>query len=188
MSYNDQPVGGPSSQNETGVIPNQTKLDVNSIGSNGMGKKKSALPIAVAVIVIAIIVFIFASYEGYVPFLKISATSNPYYSVSNFNQLASVSSKLSNNSGPFNMSYSVLLSLSATAGTSIFSFNLPVNGYISHYSPYTKETAKINVLSLLKSIAALNSQANISTFPSALYYINLTSIDIGLIHLFVYPL
>ncbi len=177
MSYNDQPVGGPSSQNETGVIPNQTKLDVNSIGSNGMGKKKSALPIAVAVIVIAIIVFIFASYEGYVPFLKISATSNPYYSVSNFNQLASVSSKLSNTSGPFNMSYSVLLSLSATAGTSIFSFNLPVNGYISHYSPYTKETAKINVLSLLKSIAALNSRANISTFPSALYYINLTSID-----------
>ncbi|MCW1295257.1 MAG: hypothetical protein OH338_00730 [Candidatus Parvarchaeota archaeon] len=159
----------------TGMQTNPTSIQLGPI-PNGSNKHKY-VGIAAIIVLAVFLVFIFASYEGYVPFLKISAATNPYYSVSNFNQLASVSSKLSNTSGPFNMSYSMLISLNALAGPASFSFNLPINGYISHYSPYTKEAAKIDVLSLIKNIAAIDSNANISTFPSGLYYINLTSIS-----------
>ena len=159
----------------TGMQTNPTSIQLGPM-PNGSNKHKYVAIIAIIVLAV-FLVFIFASYEGYVPFLKISTTSNPYYSVSNFNQLASVSAKLSNTSGPFNMSYSMLISLNAAAGPASFSFNLPINGYISHYSPYTKEAAKIDVLSLLKNIASVDKNANISTFPSGLYYINLTSIS-----------
>ncbi|MCL4397110.1 hypothetical protein M1494_02075 [Candidatus Parvarchaeota archaeon] len=160
----------------TGIQPNSTSIQMGPIPKNGAKKHRYAA-IAAVIVLAVFLIFVFASYEGYVPFLKISAASSQYYSVSNINQLASVSSKLSNTSGPFNMSYSMLLSLSAAAGPADFSFNLPINGYIAHYSPYTKETTTIDVLSLLKSIVALNSSLNLSTFPSFLYNINLTSIS-----------
>ncbi|MCL4376703.1 hypothetical protein M1558_04415 [Candidatus Parvarchaeota archaeon] len=150
-----------------------TSIQIDRIPNNGSKKHKFAA-IAAAIVLAVFLIFIFASYEGYVPFLKLSSSSTPYYSVANVQQLSSTVSKLQNSSGPFNLSYSLLLSLSATAGSSVFSFNLPINGYIAHYSPYTKETADIDLGALVKDIASLSSSINVSSFPKFLDDVNLT--------------
>ena len=156
-------------------IPNN-KIQFNPTPNSG-AKGPNFVLIAVIIVLAAFLIFIFASYEGYLPFFKLSTTSNPYYSVANVQQLSSTVSKLSNSSGPFNLSYSFLLSLSAKAGASVFSFGLPINGYIAHYKPYTKETADINVETLLKDFAGLSSSINISSFPKFLDIVNLTLIS-----------
>ncbi|MGC8533827.1 MAG: hypothetical protein ACP5MV_04355 [Candidatus Parvarchaeum sp.] len=156
----------------TGVQTNPTSIQ---LGPMPKGSKKHRYVAIAAIIVLAVfLIFIFASYRGYIPFLKVSAASNPYYSVSNFNQLASVSSKLSNTSGPFNMSYSFLLSLGAKSGSSVFSFNLPINGYLAHYKPYNRVAANVDLGTLVKDIASLGIGINTSSFPSAFNTINLT--------------
>ena len=148
-------------------------IQINKIPNNE-AKKRKLVGIVAVVILAVFLIFIFASYEGYVPFLKISSSSTPYYSVANIHQLSSTISKLQNSSGPFNLSYNLLLSLSATAGSSVFSFNLPINGYIAHYTPYTRGTANIDLGALAKDIASLSSSINVSSFPKALDTINLT--------------
>ncbi len=150
-----------------------TSIQIGSISGKGVRRHNFAL-IATVIVLVAFLIFIFASYEGYVPFLKLSSSSNPYYSVANIQQLSSTVSKLSNSSSPFNLSYSLSLSLSATAGASAFSFNLPVNGYIAHYKPYTKETADLNIGALVKDISSLSSSINLSSFPKFLDTVNLT--------------
>lgn len=150
-----------------------TSTQIGQIPNNGSKKHKFAA-IAAVIVLAVFLVFIFASYEGYVPFLKISAANNPYYSVANIQQLSSTVSKLQNSSTPFNLSYSLSLSLSAAAGPSVFSFNLPINGYIAHYTPYTKETASIGLGALLNDISRLSSSINVSSFPKFLDTVNLT--------------
>lgn len=141
-------------------------IQINKIPNNE-AKKRKLVGIVAVVILAVFLIFIFASYEGYVPFLKISSSSTPYYSVANIQQLSSTISKLQNSSGPFNLSYNLLLSLSATAGSSVFSFNLPINGYIAHYTPYTRGTANIDLGALAKDIASLSSSINVSSFPKS---------------------
>ncbi|MEM0143590.1 MAG: hypothetical protein QXL94_06530 [Candidatus Parvarchaeum sp.] len=156
-------------------MDNSTMIPVNPINA---GKKKHKLAaILAAVVLIVFLVFVFISYEGYVPFLKLSSPSNPYYGVTNVQQLSSAVSKLSNSSGPFNLSYNLLLSAGASIGTSSFSFNLPVNGYLAHFSPYTRASMDINLLPLLKDIKNLNSSLNLSSIPSFLYNINFTALS-----------
>ncbi len=151
--------------------PNQINLAPNK------GPKGHKIALVGAIIVLAaFLIFVFASYEGYLPFLKISSSSNPYFSVANVQQLSSTVSKLSNSSGPFNLSYSFLLSLSADAGSSTFSYNLPINGYIAHYTPYSKETADISLGTLIKDIETLHGTTN-SSFPKFLYNINITALS-----------
>ena len=154
-------------------MDNQDRAQINSISDNS-AKKHKFVAIAAVIVLAVFLIFIFASYEGYVPFLKISPASNPYYSVANVQQLSSTVLKLQNSSGPFNISYSLLLSLSATSGASVFSFNLPINGYISHYKPYTKETADLDLGALVKDISSLSSSINVSSFPKFLNRVNLT--------------
>ncbi len=154
-------------------MDNQDRAQINSISDNS-AKKHKFVAIAAVIVLAVFLIFIFASYEGYVPFLKISPASNPYYSVANVQQLSSTVLKLQNSSGPFNISYSLLLSLSATSGASVFSFNLPINGYISHYKPYTKETADLDLGALVKDISSLSSSINVSSFPKFLNTVNLT--------------
>ncbi|MCL5420814.1 MAG: hypothetical protein M1284_03655 [Candidatus Parvarchaeota archaeon] len=158
-------------------IDNGTQIPVASPVSEGGGKKRNILPVIAVVIVAIVVIFIFASYKGYVPFIHISSSSNPYYNVANIKQLGSVVTGLSNTSGPFNLSYSLLLNLGARAGSSSFSFSLPINGHIAHYSPYTRAVVGINLLALIKSISALNTGVNLSSFPSFLDQINITAIS-----------
>ncbi len=136
-------------------------------------KHKGIIPIAAVVIVVIVAIFIFASYEGYIPFLKISTSTNPYYSVANIQQLSSVSSSISNKSNPFNMSYDFTLQLKAKTGPLNLSFNLPIKGFVEHYSPVTRQTANIYLVNLQKQVAAL-SGSNISSLPSAFDILNLT--------------
>ncbi len=150
---------------------NQTTINVSTTRSSS--RSHTPIIFAVVIIVIAVIIVIFASYQGYLP-LKIFGSSSPYYSVANVQQLSSATAKLENSSGPFNMSYSLLLSLGGTYNKIDFGFNLPVNGYIAHYSSYTRQTANIDFGSLIKDIAALNMSFNTSLFPSFLDTINLT--------------
>jgi hypothetical protein len=135
-------------------MDNPKNIQISSTPNKGqIGHKTTG--IIVIIVLLAVLVFVFASYEGYIPFLKLSTSANPYYSVANVQQLSSAVSRLQNSSGPFNISYSLLLSLSATSGTSVFSFNLPINGYIAHYKPYIKQTADINLGALVKDIDSL---------------------------------
>ncbi len=154
-------------------MDNPKNIQISSTPNKGqIGHKTTG--IIVIIVLLAVLVFVFASYEGYIPFLKLSTSANPYYSVANVQQLSSAVSRLQNSSGPFNISYSLLLSLSATSGTSVFSFNLPINGYIAHYKPYIKQTADINLGALVKDIDSLSKSINLSSFPKFLDTVNLT--------------
>ncbi len=158
---------------QIGSAPSGNNLQINPIPNSG-AKKHKLVAIAAIIVLAVFLIFIFASYRGHAPSSSVSPTSNPYYSVANVQQLTSTVSKLQNSSSPFNLSYSLLLSLSATAGASVFSFNLPINGYMAHYSPYTRETANIDLGTLVKDIASLSSSINVSSFPAALDTVNLT--------------
>jgi len=154
-------------------MDNSPNIQNDSIPNNGPKKHKRAA-IAGVVVLVAFLIFVFIAYKGYIPSLNISAAVNPYYSVANVQQLSSTISKLQNSSAPFNLSYSLLLSLSARAGASTFSFNLPFNGYIAHYKPYTRATTDIDLGMLVKDIGSLSKSINISSFPKLLDNVNLT--------------
>lgn len=157
----------------TGIQTNPKSTRLGPMPNNG-SKNHRYVAIAAIIVLAVFLIFIFASYEGYVPFLKLSAAANPYYSVANVQQLSSAVSKLQNSSSPFNLSYSLLLSLSATSGASEFSFNLPVNGYIAHANPYTKETGDVDLGALVKEVGSLSKSINLSSFPKFLDTVNIT--------------